>query len=305
VNTYSVLAVLQICTCACLGQASTNAVKKVRPQTNAEPRELALREIPLNQLQLTNTVGERFESYLNNRLDKLSTRKVHPFNTMTRLLTADSYEQFDERAAGIGQGLVRQSLQQALRETAKDIPFVYSTINRDTFFARLFRDSLGNTAEEEFKAAQISYSTNELEGWEQISGLTDSSTNGMTRWDTFKDHIHPRYGIRLNYAYAAFTVGRYVDKPVLFADIRYHYGNISLADPYETDVESLISMPWGNKTLCTVGLIQTINPPDWDRRWSFKISQKIDGGRVFVGVTVREKPTQDLVRYIWGFERPW
>jgi hypothetical protein len=182
---------------------------------------------------------------------------------------------------------------------------VYSTINQDTFFARLFRDSLGNTVEEEFKAAQISYSTNELEGWEQISSPLDVSVHGAPRWEKFIDHIHPRYGIRLNYAYAAFTVGRYLDKPILFADIRYHYGNISLTDPYETDIETLVSMPFGSKTLCTGGMIQAINPPDWDRRWSLKISQKVDGGRIFVGVTVREKHTQDLVRYICGFERPW
>ena len=304
-NIYIVLAMLQMCMCACLGQASTNAVKKIRPQTNAEPRELALREIPLNRPRLTNTVGDRLEFYLNNRLDDLSARKVHPFNTMTKLLTAVTYANYDERAAGIGKDVVRQSLQQSLRETAKDIPFVYSTINQDTFFARLFRDSLGNTVEEEFKAAQISYSTNELTGWKQISGSADSVTNGMSRWEKFVDHIHPRYGVRWDYAYVAGTIGKYADKPILFANIRYHYGNISLTDPYDTDIETLVSMPLGNKTLCTVGMIQTINPPDWDRRWSFKVSQKVDGGRVFIGFIIRDESDHEHMTSIIGFERPW
>lgn len=301
---YTVFISFLMYACVCRGQ-STNVVKKPQPQTNREPQEIILRDIPLNQPRPINSVGDRFEFYLNNRLDTLSKRKVHPFNTMTKLLTAASYAEFDERVAGIGKDLVRQSVQQSMRETAKDIPFVYSTINQDTFIARLFRDSLGNTAEEEFNAAKVAYSTNELAEWKQVSGALDFSTNGIPLWDRFIDHIHPRYGVRWNYAYVAYTIGKYLGKPVVFTDIRYHYGNISLIDPYETDIEVLLSMPLGNKTLCTVGMIQHINPPEWDRRWSFKVSQKVDGGRIFIGFTLREESDHENMTSVIGFERPW
>ncbi len=292
------------CSRALWANDSTNTVKKPVPTTNT--LNLNMSRVPWVQPVATNTFGERLQFNTIDRFDDLSPRSLHPFNTMGRLLSADSYEEYDRRVARIGTDLVRRSAQYGLRETVKDIPFVHSTLNQDTFFARLFRDSVGNTAEEILDSKQLLYATNDLVTLETVAGYDSAlHTNALSRWRRIVDHTHLRYGLRWNYAYAAWTVGRYIDKPILFMHLRYYYSDLVLGEVLETETEFLTSMPIGDKTLCTFGISQNINPPDWDRRISFKISHRVDGSRIFMGLAIHSVPGNDRIRPIIGFERSW
>lgn len=286
--------------------AETNMVNRPEPKTNAAPAEIDLRRVPWTQSILTNTIAEKLQFNLNDRLDDISRRKLHPFNTLDHMLSIDHYDAFDAYVSRIGIKMIKQSAEQGFRETAKDVPFVYSQMNQDTFFAHFFRDSVGNTAEENFKAEHISYSTNDLTTWQSISGFDETDhTNHVSRWKRIVHHAHIRYGARLHYAYTAWTLGNYLDKPLLFMDLRYHYADIVTGDILATDTELLTSLPLGDKTFCTIGIVQKINPPEWERKWSFKVTQRLDGSRIFIGITMREKQRGDSLRYICGFERTW
>lgn len=287
-----------------VARTATNNLDKTRG-TNTVPLEKSLDKFPWMKAISTNTLSERFEYYLEQRLEDISIIKLHPLNTMTRLLTVDSQEQLDDRMADIAQGLVKKSLEHSIRESVKDIPVIYSVISQQTLVAKLFRNSVGNTEEEDFQANTTSYTTNELSSWKTISGNDAGNTNAVSSWKRVKRNVRPRYGLRLSYAYAAFTIGRNSGRPLVFADIRYHYGRAKLGNITTTDVESLISFPLSDKTLLSIGSIQKIDPPDWNRRFSFKVSQKLDGSRLFVGMTIRETPQKDSARWILGFERVW
>lgn len=269
-------------------ESVTNTVNQSRLQkTNQSTLVVDVRRIHLEQSKLPENISERFRFYFKERSESLSVRSLHPFNTMFEVLSSKSIEEFDERKASIGKNLVKKTTLNASREVLKDVPFIYRASNQDSFLARLFRNSIGNTREEEIDAKKTLYTTEEVSYWKRITG-----------------HIEPRYGIRLDYAYAAFTVTKHKET-IIFGDIRYHYGDLISGDIMASDIEALLSVPVSDKTFLSGGIIQSIDPPDWDRRWSVKVYHKIDGGRFFVGLTVKERPKEDKGRLIIGFERPW
>ncbi len=287
-------------------ESVTNTVKQSGLQkTNQSTLVVDVRRIHLDQSKLPENISERFRFYFKERSESLSVRSLHPFNTMFEVLSSRSIEELDERRASIGKNLVRKTTLNASREVFKDVPFIYRASNQDSFLARLFRNSIGNTSEEEIETKKTSYTTEEVLFWKKFSGDESlENTNHVSYWKRITGHIEPRYGIRLDYAYAAFTVTRRKET-IIFGDIRYHYADLISGDIMASDLEALLSIPLSDKTFLSGGIIQSIDPPDWDRRWSVKVYHKIDGGRFFVGLTVKERPKEDRGRLILGFERPW
>lgn len=285
-------------------RGATNDTKRSKGEgTNNVGAELDITKIPWTHRPPTNTFGERFQLYFVERIEDLSETRLHPFNTM-RLLSVESQTELDDRRAQIGVGLVRKSFVDGLREELKDVPIVDRALHQDSFLARLFRDSIGNTEEEDLEAGQISYTTNEVVKWEKVSGADNpGNTNMVSRWKRMTRNLHPRHGLRWDYAYVAFTVGQYHRKPIMFGDVRYRYGDASLGDILATDMEALLSFPLGDKAVFNMGIVQKIDPPDWSRRLTFKIVQKLEGARIFFGVTVKDASTEDSIRYVFGFEK--
>lgn len=261
--------------------------------------------IYLSTNHIPESLKERFQFYFEDRSTTLSERKLHPFNTMAKLLSTRDLVELEAAQASIGKELVQKSVFDSTREVFKDIPFIYRAAHQDLFLARLFRDSIGNTTEEDIRGSKTVYVKDEVFSWQKISLESEwANTNRLSYWKRITGHIEPRYGIRLDYAYAAFTVTRHKET-IIFGDIRYHYGDLISGDIMASDIEALISIPLSDKTFLSGGIIQSIDPPDWGRRWSVKILHKIDGGRFFAGLTVKERPKEDRGRLVIGFERPW
>jgi hypothetical protein len=290
-----------------LGQSTTNrpTVAGNKSGTNTcDPRRLS--SFPWNEPVATNSVGQRFYVYAMRRIDTISEREMHPFNIIVPWLSLEREWEIDRWRADVGVHIARKTIGYGGRETLKDIVFTHQIIARDSFFGRLFKDSIGNTPEEDFGVSRMSYATNDVSNWESISRPhSDGEAYTMSRWKRVMQHIDPRYGLRWNYAYTAFAIGRHEDKPIAYGDIRFHYGRLNLGDVRSTDTEMLIAVPLGSRTFLTAGVIQEVNPPDWDRKVSFKVYQKIDGGRIFFGMTVQNTSDHERVRCVMGFEHAW
>ncbi|MEK7646580.1 MAG: hypothetical protein AAB381_02700 [Patescibacteria group bacterium] len=284
----------------------TNTIPKVSQNTNTTNtvRAIDYDRAPLQFDQNPKTVGGQFLYNFQDRADSRSEKRLHLFNTIFRQMSEEGLVETDEAFGKIGRDIVSSSVTQGTREVAKDIPLIFRALNQDSFISRLFRDSLGNTAEEDLGAGDISYSTNEVAQWKSVSGEADYNTNAVPRWQRFRRHFHPRYGSRLDYAYYAFVVTRQ-GKGVFYGDLRYHYGQAGLGDIASTDLEVLASVPIGRKTLLSGGFLQEVDLSHWDRRWSIRMSHKIDGARVYLGVTGRDAEGTGNMKYILGIEKRW
>jgi hypothetical protein len=287
------------------GNVTNGVQKSLRDGTTPAVTDIDFMKVPWNDVKPVTTLSDRIQYHLMERLESVSMRELHPFNTLF-LLNEDNQLRYEKRVGLLGKDFVVKSIEQTVREIFSQIPFIYRIGRQDHFLARLWQGSFGNTEEEDFDAGQVSYSTNEVAQWQKVTGLDEStSTNQLSFWKRWTRDVHPRYGMRWNYAYTAFSLGQYEGRPLLLADLRYHYGDARTGDIMATDTEMLFSVPLGNRTLFITGIIFKIDPPDWNRRFSFRISQKIDGGRAFAGIKVSDVPGNNRTHYKFGFEMPW